>query len=83
MRFPIVSFLLGYFAKLRFPWLFGIMASLFFADLILPDFIPFADELLLGGLTLLLGAWKGRKAEQKLAEEQHAPHSKVVASGKS
>jgi hypothetical protein len=35
---------------------------LFVADVIVPDFIPFADELLLGLGTLLLANWKQRKA---------------------
>jgi hypothetical protein len=35
---------------------------LFVADVIVPDFIPFADELLLGLGALLLANWKQRKA---------------------
>ena len=37
-------------------------AILFAIDLVVPDFIPFADELLLGLGTLLLANWKKRKA---------------------
>ncbi|MEW4486908.1 DUF6116 family protein [Thalassoglobus sp. JC818] len=70
MRLPIVSFLLGYLEKLRFPWLFLIVGVLFGVDLVVPDFIPFADELLLGAMTLLLGAWRGRKSERKLAKDR-------------
>ena len=70
MRFPIVSFLLGYLEKLRFPWLFLIVGVLFGVDLVIPDFIPFADELLLGAMTLLLGAWRGHKSERKLAKDR-------------
>ena len=32
--------------------------SLFLLDLVIPDFIPFLDELLLGGMTALIGLWK-------------------------
>ena len=33
-------------------------AALFFLDLLIPDLIPFIDEVLLGLITLLLGMWK-------------------------
>ena len=53
--------LLGSFgAKLRFPQLFAIAATLFFVDLLIPDLIPFIDEILLGLLTLLLGSMQSR-----------------------
>jgi hypothetical protein len=48
-------------AKLRFPTLFVITACLFLVDLVIPDVIPFADELLLGLGTLLLGSLRRRK----------------------
>jgi hypothetical protein len=44
--------------RLRFPQLFAFTAILFVLDLVLPDLMPFIDELLLGLLTLLLGTWK-------------------------
>ena len=59
----IPKFLLQYFSRLRFPWLFGLTAVLFGVDLLLPDIVPFADELLLGLTTLLLGAWRAKKSE--------------------
>jgi hypothetical protein len=47
-------------AGLRFPTLFKICAALFVVDLFLPDLIPFADEILLALLTLLVGAFRKR-----------------------
>ena len=47
--------------NLRFPGLFLILALLTLADLLIPDFIPFVDEIGLGLLTLLLAMWKKRK----------------------
>ena len=41
-------------AGLRFPTLFAIMAGLFLLDLLVPDLIPFADEILLAFGTVLL-----------------------------
>ncbi len=49
--------------NLRFPGLFLILAILTAADLLVPDFIPFADEIGLALLTLLLGLWKDRRAK--------------------
>jgi hypothetical protein len=61
----VVAFLLGFLERLRFPWLFGLVALLFVLDLFIPDIIPFADELLLGGSTILLGAWKKRRIARR------------------
>ena len=44
--------------SLRFPQLFLFTGALFFLDLIIPDLIPFADEVLLGLITLLFGMWR-------------------------
>ena len=46
--------------KLRFPQLFAFTGTLFLLDLLIPDLIPFADEMILGLLTLMLGTWKKR-----------------------
>lgn len=46
---------------LRFPSLFLLFAGLTLADLLIPDVIPFADEIGLALLTLLFGMWKDRK----------------------
>jgi hypothetical protein len=48
-----VSKILTYAETLRFPWLVLLIAVLFVANLLIPDFIPFVDEILLG---LLLAA---------------------------
>ncbi|HEU4427430.1 MAG TPA: DUF6116 family protein [Myxococcota bacterium] len=61
-RSLFIGWLLARIAQLRFPRLFAITAALFVIDLIVPDFIPFADELLLGLASALLGSWKRHKA---------------------
>ena len=61
MPSPLTAPLLGFLSKLSFPRLFLVAAGLFVADLAVPDFIPLADELLLGLGTLLLASWKKRK----------------------
>lgn len=59
-RTTAVGFLLRWLSRRRFPTLFGVTAVLFVIDLLVPDFIPFADELLLGTVTLLLGSLRKR-----------------------
>ena len=58
--------------RLRFPQLFAITLILFVVDLIVPDIIPFADEVLLGLATLLLGSWR-KQRETKRGPESTGP----------
>ena len=62
MANPLTNRLLGFLSKLSFPRLFLITAALFALDTVIPDFIPFADEILLGLGTLLLAGIRKRKA---------------------
>ena len=62
MASPLLMPLLSWAKKLRYPTLFKLVAALFVVDLFVPDFIPFADEILLGLGTLLLANWKNRKS---------------------
>lgn len=66
---PIISAILKFADRLRFRQLFLLTASLFFLDLLIPDLIPFADELILGLLTLLFASW--RKPEQRSHAIEH------------
>ncbi len=52
--------LLRFAAGLRFPRLVLLAAVLFVLDLLIPDAIPFADEILLGLLALILASIKKR-----------------------
>lgn len=47
--------------RLRFPVLFLVTAIAFGLDLVVPDLIPFIDEIALGLATVLLGSWKRRR----------------------
>lgn len=62
MANPLLAPLVRWLGKLSYPRLFLLAAGLFVADVIIPDFIPFIDEILLGMGTLLLANWKNRKA---------------------
>jgi len=59
---PVVKLVSRFAARLRFPTLFLLTAGLFVLDLLIPDVIPFADELMLGLGTLLLGSLRRRKS---------------------
>lgn len=68
-RSAIVGWIVGRVAQLRFPILFGIAAALFAIDLVVPDVIPFADEVLLGLATAMLATWKKRRHEAAIARD--------------
>ena len=61
MATPLLLPVLNWARKLRYPTLFKITAALFAITLVVPDPIPFVDEILLGLGTLLLANWKNRK----------------------
>ena len=45
-------------SRLKFPQLLVVTAGLFLLDLVIPDLIPFADEILLGLATGLFALWR-------------------------
>lgn len=49
-----------YGARLRFPHLLLLAGLAFGFDLLLPDGLPFLDEIVLGVLTLIFASWKKR-----------------------
>lgn len=56
----IKSRLMQYAAKLRYPKLLALTVGLFVLDLLVPDLIPWVDEILLGLVSLLLAGLKQR-----------------------
>lgn len=61
MASPLVTPILGFLGRLSFPRLFMLAAAMWALDMVVPDFIPFIDELLLGMGTLLLASFRKRK----------------------
>lgn len=59
-----VKKILSYAESLRFPWLVLFTAIVFIADLLIPDMIPFVDELLLGLVLVGLGRLRKPKKSQ-------------------
>lgn len=63
---------------MRHPKLFVLVLGLFLLDLVTPDFIPFIDELILGGLTLAIGTLRQRPDAQSKAPGTKAPGTPEV-----
>jgi hypothetical protein len=61
MASPFIAPIMAFLSRLSFPRLFVLAASLWALDMVIPDFIPFIDEILLGIGTLLLASFRKRK----------------------
>ncbi len=61
-------------SRLRFPYLFALTAALFLLNVLLADPLPFADELLMGLVAILLGSLrKPRRKEAPPPAADSAP----------
>lgn len=60
-RNPLVAWIGRFASRLRYPQLVGLTAGLFLLDVLIPDAIPFVDEVLLGLVTLLLAGRRRRE----------------------
>lgn len=60
MPSPLLAPITRFAGRLRFPTLFAITAALFVVNVLVPDPIPFVDEILLALGTLLLGSLRRR-----------------------
>jgi hypothetical protein len=69
------AFILAFLARLRFRNLFLVTAAMFLVDVLVPDLVPFVDELLFGALTLLFAAWKRDKQALPGAAPPPLPHA--------
>ena len=52
--------------RLRFPTLFVLAGLLFLVDLVVPDFIPFVDEIILGLVTVMLGLLREKRRPEEV-----------------
>lgn len=76
---PLLRLLTPLLGRLKYPWLFVILLALFLLDLVTPDLIPFADEVLLGLLTFLVGSWKERRPPPPPVREEPSPAEPLAA----
>ena len=70
LPFPPFRWLLAFASRLCFPQLFLLTAAVFLVELIVPHVIPFADEVVLGLLTALLGSIESKKPESSTGENK-------------
>ncbi|MFD1218241.1 DUF6116 family protein [Microbulbifer celer] len=71
----LVGWFLNYARKLKHPTLFKWVCALFLFDLLIPDMVPFVDELLLGLATLFLASWR---RHEKTEEDATTRQEKIV-----
>lgn len=61
----IVEIFLKNANQLKFRNLFLLVTSLFLIDLLVPDFIPFIDEIILGLMAIILANWKKERNQDE------------------
>lgn len=71
MPLPVARHAAGWFTRwasgLRFPRLLALTVAIFVVDLLVPDLLPFVDEVILGLLSILLASMKSRRADRRAA----------------
>ena len=58
---PLTALVNRFLPRLRYPYLFLALGSLFLVDLVVPDPIPLVDELLLAVLTFIAATFTTRR----------------------
>ncbi len=61
----LVERLQRFAGQLKSSTLLLLVTSLFVLDLVIPDPLPFVDEIVLGLMTILIARWQSRRAEPK------------------
>ena len=64
----LIGLFMAFANRLRFRNLFLLILGLFIIDLLVPDFIPMIDEIILGLLTIILANWKKEKSRENEGE---------------
>ena len=64
----LIALFLAFANRLKFRNLFLLISALFIIDLLVPDFIPMIDEIILGLVAIILANWKKDKAREKQGE---------------
>ena len=72
---PLTRSVRNFITTLRSSQLVMLAAGIFVLDVLIPDVLPFVDEIVLFVVTLLLARWKGRQRE---TEDELKPPTKNV-----
>ena len=78
---PGAPFIEKTISRLKFPQAFAFFVALFLFDLIIPDFVPFVDEILLGLGAALCGMWRERVSPPRTAPQAGKPPIKNITPG--
>ena len=78
---PAAPFIQKTISRLKFPQAFAVFVALFLFDLIIPDFVPFIDEILLGLGAALFGMWRERVSMPPPGPPAEKPPMKNVTPG--
>lgn len=78
MPSPVSSLVQQIASRFRYPQLFVAVLILFLLDLVIPDMIPFADEILLGLLTVILGSLRPERKNAGTDGEGERPMKNVT-----
>jgi len=70
---PVSSIVRRYAQRLRYPRLLLLTAAIFGIDLVVPDMIPFVDEILFGLGTVLLASLPRRRPAPTAEQEGREP----------
>ncbi len=77
-RLTLPALIARFAGRLRFPQLFLFTGGLFLLDVLIPDLIPFADEVLLGLITLLFGMFRKPEAPKVTTPGDKPPMKDVT-----
>lgn len=78
---PAAPFIDKTISRLKFPQAFAVFVALFLFDLVIPDFVPFIDEILLGLGAALFGMWRERVSPARPAPPAAKPPIKNITPG--
>jgi len=73
----------GWVSRLRFPQLFTFTAVLLVVDFLVPDLVPFLDEILLAAATLLLANLKNKAVPGETEGGDKPPIKDITPEGSS
>ena len=74
-RSPVPEIVGSLVGRLKYPWVFALLVALLVVDLVIPDPIPFVDEMMLALLTFLVGSWRTRQRGTSEAARVDPPGS--------
>jgi len=73
MKNPLTAWIVDFASGLRFPGLFTLAAAILVLDVLIPDMLPFVDEILLALATLAISSFRKREVEPPGSDAPGAP----------